>query len=90
VRIGELGERAGVSTKTIRFYESVGVLAPPRRTPSGYRDYTAEAVGRPAFVRAAQPASATSSPDSAKAAAAPGAMSSAPRVTRRRRVAIAA
>jgi DNA-binding transcriptional MerR regulator len=54
VRIGELAEQAGLSTKAIRYYEQVGVLAPPARTPSGYRDYDPAAIGRLAFVRAAQ------------------------------------
>jgi DNA-binding transcriptional MerR regulator len=39
VRIGEVVTRSGVSDKTLRFYEEVGVLDPPKRAPSGYRDY---------------------------------------------------
>jgi len=54
VRIGELAGRARVSAKAIRYYEQVGVLAPPTRTRSGYRDYDHAALGRLAFVRAAQ------------------------------------
>ena len=52
--IGELAERSGVPTKTIRYYEDIGVLAPPARTPSGYRDYQDAAVDRLEFVRSAQ------------------------------------
>ena len=54
MRIGELAERAGISTKAVRYYEQVGILAPPARTPSGYRDYDHAALGRLGFVRAAQ------------------------------------
>ncbi len=54
MRIGELGDRVGLTTKTIRYYESIGLLAEPERTESGYRDYTAEAVERLMFVRQAQ------------------------------------
>lgn len=54
VRIGELAERAGVSTKTLRYYETIGVLPEPVRTPSGYRDYPAEALDVVRFVRSAQ------------------------------------
>ena len=38
MRIGELGCRAGVSTRTLRHYESLGLL-PARRRANGYRDY---------------------------------------------------
>lgn len=54
MRIGEVAERSGVSVKTIRYYEGIGLLAPPPRTPSGYRDYDDTAVERLGFVRAAQ------------------------------------
>ena len=59
MRIGELADQAGISSKTIRYYEQIGVLAPPARTPSGYRDYDRSALGRLAFVRAAQAAGLT-------------------------------
>jgi MerR family copper efflux transcriptional regulator len=54
MRIGELAERAGISTKAIRYYEQVGILAPPPRTASGYRSYDEAALGRLGFARAAQ------------------------------------
>jgi MerR family transcriptional regulator, copper efflux regulator len=54
VRIGELADRSGVAVKTIRFYEAIGVLDPPERTPSGYRDYDDPAIDRLAFIRAGQ------------------------------------
>jgi MerR family transcriptional regulator, copper efflux regulator len=54
MRIGELAERAGISTKAIRYYEQIGILIPPARTPSGYRSYDQTALGRLGFVRAAQ------------------------------------
>ncbi|UQX03061.1 MerR family transcriptional regulator [Streptomyces sp. RerS4] len=38
MRIGELAKRAGTSTRTLRYYESRGLLA-ARRTDNGYRDY---------------------------------------------------
>lgn len=56
MRIGELAERAAVPAKTIRYYESIGILPEPERTPSGYRDYAPDAVRRLRFVRAAQTA----------------------------------
>jgi DNA-binding transcriptional MerR regulator len=38
VRIGELSERAGVSTRALRHYEELGLL-PARRRANGYREY---------------------------------------------------
>lgn len=41
MRIGELAERAGTSTRTLRYYESRGLL-PARRDGNGYRTYDEE------------------------------------------------
>ena len=38
MRIGELAERAGTTTRTLRYYESRGLL-PARRNRNGYRTY---------------------------------------------------
>lgn len=57
--IGELAGRSGLSTKTLRFYESIGVLPPPDRTANGYRDYEPEILDRLAFIRASQAAGFT-------------------------------
>ncbi len=54
MKIGVLADAAGVSTKTVRYYESIGLLAEPDRTPAGYREYDGEAVDRLQFVRDAQ------------------------------------
>jgi DNA-binding transcriptional MerR regulator len=54
VKIGELADTAGVTTKTIRYYESIGVLDEPARTGSGYRSYGPDAVERLDFVKQAQ------------------------------------
>jgi MerR family copper efflux transcriptional regulator len=45
LRIGELAERAGVTTRTIRYYESRGLLGPPDR-PGGFRHYSEDALVR--------------------------------------------
>jgi DNA-binding transcriptional MerR regulator len=59
MRIGVLAAQAGLTTKTIRFYEEAGLLPGPPRTSAGYRDYPAGAVARLAFVRDAQAAGFT-------------------------------
>jgi MerR family transcriptional regulator, copper efflux regulator len=57
--IGDLATRAGLTAKTIRFYEQAGLLSQPPRTPAGYRNYRPGAVDRLAFIRQAQAAGFT-------------------------------
>jgi DNA-binding transcriptional MerR regulator len=40
--IGELAKRTGVSTRTIRYYEELGILPRPERTDGGTRRYPRE------------------------------------------------
>jgi DNA-binding transcriptional MerR regulator len=54
VKIGELAGRTGVPVKTLRYYEQIGVIDHPARTPSGYREYGDEVIDRLAFIRASQ------------------------------------
>jgi len=54
VRIGELAQRLGITTKAIRFYESIGLLPEPDRTASGYRTYEEVDAERLVFVKTAQ------------------------------------
>jgi DNA-binding transcriptional MerR regulator len=53
MRAGELARAAGVSTDTLRHYERKGVLARPRRSANGYREYPPEALARVLLVRRA-------------------------------------
>jgi len=48
--IGALAARSGISTDTVRYYERLGLLKPPRRTESGYRLFTAEDGRRLQFI----------------------------------------
>jgi DNA-binding transcriptional MerR regulator len=59
MQIGTLAETAGISAKTIRFYEDRGLLRPPPRTGGGFRDYPADTLQRLAFIRNAQAAGLT-------------------------------
>jgi Hg(II)-responsive transcriptional regulator len=52
--IGAVAEAAGVNVATVRYYERRGIIAEPRRTESGYRQYDEPAVARIRFIRRAQ------------------------------------
>ncbi|WP_407527123.1 MerR family transcriptional regulator [Methylobacterium oryzisoli] len=49
--IGALAASTGVHLETVRYYERIGLLPPPSRSPSGHRRYDAQAVRRLTFVR---------------------------------------
>ena len=59
MRIGEVAQAAGTTTKTLRFYEDVGLLPPAGRTPAGYRDYNVGVLDRLDFIRRGQAAGPT-------------------------------
>jgi DNA-binding transcriptional MerR regulator len=44
LRIGELAKLLGTTTKTLRFYEQIGLLEPAQRSDSAYRVYDERAV----------------------------------------------
>ena len=54
MRIGELAERAGVSTSRVRFYEARGLLPFAARLANGYRDYGDHALDVLVFIGRAQ------------------------------------
>lgn len=50
MRIGELSNLTGVSTRALRYYEEQGLLL-SRRAPNGYRDYEPDSADVVAFIR---------------------------------------
>lgn len=56
LRIGQLANATGESTKTLRFYDDAGVLVASARSPAGYRLYAPAMVDRVVLVRAGQAA----------------------------------
>ena len=45
-QIGGVAERLGVSTRTIKYYEELGLVSPQNRSPGGFRLYNASDVER--------------------------------------------
>lgn len=56
MRISELAKATKESPRTIRFYESLGLISEPPRTSNGYRDYGTEAIDQIRFIRGLQAA----------------------------------
>jgi len=48
--IGDIAKRFGLNPRTIRYYETVGILPRAARTESGYRIYTDETIKRLEFI----------------------------------------
>lgn len=46
MRIGELSERAGVTPRTVRYYESIGLIPRGERVGAGQHHYSDETVAR--------------------------------------------
>jgi DNA-binding transcriptional MerR regulator len=54
LRFARLAAAVNVGTDTIRYYEKVGLLLAPARTPAGYRVYVEGVIDRPRFIQGAQ------------------------------------
>jgi MerR family mercuric resistance operon transcriptional regulator len=54
LQIGKLARRTGCNIDTIRYYEKIGVLAPPVRTEGGFRVYGGDYLRRLTFIRRAR------------------------------------
>jgi DNA-binding transcriptional MerR regulator len=55
MHIGELAEKTGLSLRTIRHYDEVGLLKPTGRTEGGFRLYTPNDVTRLMLIRRMKP-----------------------------------
>jgi MerR family copper efflux transcriptional regulator len=55
MQIGEVADRTGLSLRTIRHYEEVGLVVPSARTKGGFRLYTAADVDRLMVIRRMKP-----------------------------------
>ncbi len=55
MHIGELAERTGLSLRTIRHYDEIGLLKPSGRTEGGFRLYTEPDLERLLLIRRMKP-----------------------------------
>ncbi|GAA5101714.1 MerR family transcriptional regulator [Haloechinothrix salitolerans] len=55
MQIGEVAERTGLSLRTIRYYEEVGLVTPSARSQGGFRLYDESDVARLTLVKQMKP-----------------------------------
>jgi MerR family copper efflux transcriptional regulator len=54
MRIGKVAKQVGITVEAIRFYEKKGLIEPPTRNESGYRDYPEDVVQLVSFIKRAK------------------------------------
>jgi MerR family copper efflux transcriptional regulator len=54
ISIGKVARRTGFGIETIRYYERLGLIPKSARKPSGYRQFSEEAIAHLRFVRRAK------------------------------------
>lgn len=50
IQIGDLAKQLGITTRTIRYYEEIGLMGPPERPGGGMRSYLRDDVLRLKFI----------------------------------------
>jgi DNA-binding transcriptional MerR regulator len=54
-QIGEVAERVGLSLRTVRYYEEMGLISPAQRTEGGFRLYSDQDIERLALIKHMKP-----------------------------------
>ena len=54
MNISKVAEQTGLTSKTIRYYESVGLISAAKRLDNGYRDYSEQQIKELKFVQQAR------------------------------------
>lgn len=54
MNIGQVSQASGLPSKTIRFYEQLGLVVPARQLSNGYRSYSLDDVERLRFIQRAR------------------------------------
>ncbi|MDN5745359.1 MAG: MerR family transcriptional regulator [Nocardioidaceae bacterium] len=55
MQIGEIADRSGLSLRTLRHYDDIGLLAPSARSEGGFRLYTEDDLARLMVIRRMKP-----------------------------------
>ena len=55
MQIGAIAERVGLSLRTIRYYEEVGLVVPAQRSPGGFRLYSEDNAGQLLLIKRMKP-----------------------------------
>jgi MerR family copper efflux transcriptional regulator len=54
MNIGTVAQQSGIPSKTIRYYETIGLMSPADRRPNGYRAYSCIAMRELTFIKRAR------------------------------------
>ena len=54
MNIGKAASRAGLTVKTVRYYDTIGLISPYKNPQTGYRDYSERDVAKLQFVGSAR------------------------------------
>jgi DNA-binding transcriptional MerR regulator len=54
LRVSDVAGRVGLTPATVRYYERLGLVPTPERTPSGYRQFDGNVADRLRFIKGAQ------------------------------------
>lgn len=54
-QIGEVAEQLGISLRTVRYYEEMGLITPAERTDGGFRLYSSDEIARLELIKEMKP-----------------------------------